>query len=86
MNRTAGVESDLKRMQGMYKGLGLTSEDSTKGGGVESDISRLQKRNEGLRKATQPVRQGIKKGGRSYWSSAIDFARNLLLSRKTKLK
>ena len=77
--RTVGVESDINRMQKAYKGMGLMTEDKTAGGSVEGDIASLQRRNQGLRKATAPVRDEMRRsGGKSYRSSAIEFARNLL--------
>lgn len=79
MKRTAGVESDINRMQKAYQGMGLMSEDKTAGKSVEGDIAALQKRNAGLRKSTQPVRDEMKAtGGKSYRKSAIEFAQNLL--------
>ena len=73
------VEEDIKRMQKAYKGMGMMTEDTSAGGSIEGDIAKLQRRNQGLRKATQPVRDEMKRsGGKNYRSSAIEFARNLL--------
>ena len=79
MRRTAGVETDINRMQKAYKGMGMMTEDKTAGASVESDIAKLQRRNQDLRRATTPVRDEMKRsGGKNYRSSAIEFARNLL--------
>ena len=70
------VESDINRMQSMYKGLGLMSEDASAGGSVEGDIAKLQKRNKSLRESTKTVRS------KPFPQGAIDFAMGLLRGRK----
>ena len=58
------------------------------GSGVEGDINRLQQRNKKLFDAAKPMREGMKKGKgiKSYASGAINFARNLLKTRRIKRK